>query len=215
MFYFSYIMALFWVFAELFIIIYIKKGISFIVRDGKKHYGFMVFAAVFFILLIVATFFRNQIYSLFPDVPNAMQKKFYGYSLWHFYCSQWVVFEASITLYILRVYALIQQSVCRSDRTAERWGVVERFAVFGVPVFLVIYAVLFAGYELLTFSAMQRDLIAQPQLYHINLFYIKICGVFWIVIDGGAAFLGYKILCFLKTHHISTTGVLSVKALSE
>ena len=38
MFYFSYMMALFWVFAELFIIIYIKKGISFIVQDGKKHY---------------------------------------------------------------------------------------------------------------------------------------------------------------------------------
>lgn len=208
MFYFSYIMALFWVFAELFIIIYIKKGISFIIQDGKKHYGFIVFAGVFFILLIFATFFRHHIYSIFPDVPNAMQKKFYGYTLWHFYCSQWVVFEASITFYILRVYALMRQSVCQSSRMVKKWDVVERSAVFGVPAFLIIYAFIFAGYECLTFSVLQSALISQVQLYHINLFYIKICGIFWIAIDSGAAFLGYKILRFLKTHHTSTIGSL-------
>jgi len=201
MFYFSYIMALFWVFAELFIIIFFKKGISSIIQDGKKHYGFIVFAGVFFILLVFATFFRQHIYSLFPDVPNAMQKKFYGYSLWHFYCSQWVVFEASITLYILRVYALMQQSVCHSGRMFKKWSFVERFAVFVVPAFLVIYAFIFAGYEFLTFLVLQNSLIDQLQLYHINLFYIKICGIFWIAIDGGAAFLGYKILRFLKIHN--------------
>lgn len=206
MFYFSYIMALFWVFAELFIIIYIKKGLSYIFEDGKKHYGFIVFAAVFFVLLIFVTFSRNDIYSLFPHMPNAMQKKFYGYLLWHFYCSQWVVFEASITLYILRVYARMQQSVCQSDSMVEKWRTVERFAIFGIPAFLVVYAFIFAGYEFLTFSLLQRALIGQLQLYHINLFYIKICGIFWIVIDGGAAFLGYKIFRFLKTHNTPRMG---------
>lgn len=204
MFYFSYIMALFWVFAELFIIIYIKKGLSYIFQDGKKHYDFIVFAAVFFILLIFVTFSRNYIYSLFPDLPNAMQKKFYGYLLWHFYCSQWVVFEASITLYILRVYARMQQSVCQSISMGEKWRTVERFAIFGVPAFLAAYVFIFAGYEFLTFSLLQRALIVPLQLYHINLFYIKICGIFWIVIDGGAAFLGYKIVRFIKTHNTPT-----------
>jgi len=211
MFYFSYIMALFWVFAELFIIIYIKKGLSFIIQDGKKHNGFIVFAGVFFILLIYVTFFRNHIYSLFPDMPNTMLKKFYDYSLWHFYCSQWVVFEASITLYILRVYAQMQQSVCQSGRIVKKWRAVERFAAFGVPAFLVTYAFIFAGYEFLTFSVLQSALISQLQLYQINLFYIKICGIFWIAIDGGAAFLGYKILRFLKTHNTPTIGSLFLK----
>jgi len=197
-------MALFWVFAELFIIIYVKKGLSFIFQDGKKHYGFIVFAVVFSILLIFITFFRNHIYSLFPDMPNTMQKKFYAYSLWHFYCSQWVVFEASITLYILRVYARMQQSVCQSGKMVKKWRVVERFAAFGIPAFLVTYAFIFAGYEFLTFSALRSALIVQLQLYHINLFYIKICGIFWIAIEGGVAFLGYKILRFLKTHNSST-----------
>lgn len=200
MFYFTYIMALFWVFAELFIIIYMKRGISFIIQDRKKHYGFIISAGVFFILLIFVTFSRHRIYPVFPNVPNAIQKSFYNYSLWHFYCSQWVVFEASITLYILRVYSLMQQSVCQSDRLVKNWGIVERFAVYGVPVFLLIYAFIFAGYEFLTFSIMQRALIDRLQLYHINLFYIKICGLFWITIDGIAAFLAYKTLCFLKTH---------------
>ena len=183
-------MALFWVFAELFIIIYVKKGISFILQDGKKHYGFIFFAVVFFILLIFVTFFRNHIYSLFPDMPNAMQKKFYDYSLWHFYCSQWVVFEATIALYILRVYAWMQQSVCQSGGLVKKWRVVERFAAFGVPAFLVTYAFIFTGYEFLTFSVMQSALIAQLQLYHINLFYIKICGIFWISIEGRGSFPG-------------------------
>jgi hypothetical protein len=208
MFYFSYMMALFWVFAELFIIIYIKKGISFIIQDGKKHYGFIVFAGVFLILLVFTTFFRNHVYLLFPDVPNVIQKKFYGYSLWHFYCSQWVVFEASITLYILRVYALMQQSVCQSDQMAKKWVAIERFAVFGVPSFLLIFVFIFTGYAFLTFSILQDALIDQLQLYHIYLFYIKICGIFWIVIDGWAAFLGYKIFRFLKTHNTLTTGSL-------
>ena len=206
MFYFSYSMALFWVFAELFIIIYIKKGLSYIFQDGKKHYGFIVFAAVFFILLICVTFSRSYIYSLFPEMPSAMQKKFYGYVLWHFYCSQWVVFEASITLYILRVYARMQQSVCQSGRMVEKWRIVERFAIFGIPAFLVTYAFIFAGYELLTFSLLQRSLIDPLQLYHINLFYIKICGIFWIAIEGGVALLGFKIFRFLKTHHAPTMG---------
>ncbi len=205
MFSFSYIMALFWVFAELFIIIFIKKGISFIVQDGKNHYGFIVFAGVFFILLTYATFFRHRIYLLFPNVPNTMQMKFYSYSLWHFYCSQWVVFEASIMFYILRVYALMQQSVCKSGRMAKKWDAIERFAIFGVPAFLVIYAFIFAGYEFLTFSVLQSALIGLLELYNINLFYVKICGIFWIAIDGGAAFLGYKILCFLKTHSTPIT----------
>ncbi|MBW1899500.1 MAG: hypothetical protein JRI61_10630 [Deltaproteobacteria bacterium] len=133
-----------------------------------------------------------------------MQKKFYGYSLWHFYCSQWVVFEASITLYILRVYALMQQAVCQSDRTVKKWVIVERFTVFGVPAFLILYAFIFTGYEFLTYSVLQDARINQLQLYHIYLFYIKICGIFWITIDGIAAFLGYKILCFLKTRNTIT-----------
>jgi hypothetical protein len=143
-------------------------------------------------------------------MPDAMLKKFYGYSLWHFYCSQWVVFEASITLYVLRVYALMRQSVCRPpDHMVKRWGAVERFAAFSVPVFLVIYALIFAGYELLTFSVLQRSLIDSKQLYHIYLFYIKICGIFWIAIDGGAAFLGYKILYFLKDHNSPSVNILT------
>ena len=206
MFYFSYSMALFWVFAELFIIVYIKKGLSYIFQDGKKHHGFIVFAAVFFFLLIFVTFSRSYIYSWFPDMPTAMQKKFYGYLLWHFYCSQWVVFEASIALYILRVYARMQQSVCQTGRMVEKWRTVERFAIFGIPAFLVTYAVIFAGYEFLTFSLLQGALIVQLQLYHINLFYIKICGVFWIAIEGSVAFLGYKIFRFLKTRNTPTMG---------
>ena len=199
-------MALFWVFAELFIIIYIKKGTSFIIRDGKKHYGFIAFAGAFLVLLVVATFFRNHVYLFFPGVPNAMQKEFYGYALWHFYCSQWVVFEASITLYILRVYAVMQQSVCRADRMIKKWAAIEHFAAAGVPAFLAIYVFIFTGYELLTFSILQSALIDQLQLYHIYLFYIKICGIFWIAIDGGAALLGYKIFRFFKTHNRLTTG---------
>jgi hypothetical protein len=199
-------MALFWVFAELFIVIYVKKGLSFIFQDGKKHYGLIIFAGVFFILLIFATFSRNSIFSLFPNMPNAMQKKFYGYVLWHFYCSQWVVFEASIALYILRVYARMRRSVCQSGSRVKKWRAVERFAIFGIPAFLVIYAFIFAGYEFLTFSLLQSASIVQLQLYHINLFYIKICGIFWIAIEGGVAFLGYKIFHFLKTHNTHTVG---------
>lgn len=213
MFYFSYIMALFWVFAELFIIIYMKKGLSFIFQDGKKHDGFIVFASVFFVLLVFATFSRNSLFSLLPDMPNALQKKFYGYLLWHFYCSQWVVFEASITLYILRVYARMQQSVCQSGSMVKKWRTVERFAIFGIPAFLVIYAFIFAGYEFLTFSLLQRALIVQLQLYHINLFYIKICGIFWIAIEGGVAFLGYKIVRFFKIHNTQTMGSLNLDVL--
>jgi hypothetical protein len=198
MFYFSYTMALFWVFAELFIIAYVLKGFSFLVQDGKKHYGFIIFASVFFILLIFATFFRDQIYSLFPDLPNTMQKKFYGYALWHFYCSQWLVFEACITLYILRVYALMKQSNNQSKKMTKKWKSIERFTVYAVPGFLVLCALFYLGYEFLTFSAMQNNLIDRPQLYHIYLFYVKICGIFWVLVDGAAAFLGYKIFRFLK-----------------
>jgi hypothetical protein len=208
-------MALFWVFAELFIIIYIKKGISSIIQDGKKHHAFIVFACVFFMLLFFATFFRQYFYQLFPNPPGAMQKKFYGYSLWHFYCSQWVVFEAGITFYILRVYALMRQSVCRSNRLVEKWRIIERFAIFGVSAFLFLYASLFIGYEFLTFSALRTDRINQEQLYHIYLFYIKICGIFWIAIDGGAAFLGYKIFRFLKNHQPPTTGSFSEIKIGE
>ena len=60
--------------------------------------------------------------------------------------------------------------------------------------------VFFMAYEFLTFSAMETGLIKRPQLHHIHLFYVKICGVFWVVIDGAAAFLGYKILRFLKAN---------------
>jgi len=205
MFYFSYTMALFWVFAELFIIAYMIKGISFIVQDGKKHHGFIFFAGVFFILLIFVTFFRNQIYSQFPDLPNAMQKKFYGYALWHFYCSQWLVFEATITLYILRIYALMKQSMGNLTKgnltkTKKKWSTIELVTIYGVPGFLVLYALFFISYEYLTFLAMQNDSINWPQLNHIYLFYVKICGIFWIIIDGAAAFLGYKIFRFLKTN---------------
>jgi len=199
MFYFSYTMALFWIFAELFIIMYIQKGVSFITQDGKKHHGFPVVAGIFFILLIFATFFRQHLYPLLPDIPDGMRQRFYNYTLWHFYCSQWVVFEAVITLYILRVYARVLQAAFRSNkRMLQRWNSIERVAVIGIPVFPVIYAFMFAGYEFLTFSALQDALIDGKQLHHIYLFYIKICGVFWIIIDAGAAFIGFKILRFLK-----------------
>ena len=163
-------MALFWVFAELFIITFMLKGISFLVEDGKKHHGFILSAGFFFIFLIFITFFRGQIYSLLPTYPNPIQIKFYSHALWQFYCSQWLVFEAGITLYILRIYALMKQSAGSSRETREKWRAVERITIIGVPGFLVLYALFYAGYQILTFSAIENDLINKAQLFHIHLY---------------------------------------------
>ena len=69
---------------------------------------------------------------------------------------------------------------------------------YGVPLLLVSSTAFFLLYEYRVFTLIEHAGLETINLTNIYRFYIKICGVFWFVIEGTVAWIGYKTYHVLK-----------------
>jgi len=189
-------MGLFWVFAEMMILIFIRQGIAFVEEKKERYLGLTIFLSVIFILLFLVSFQGERFFSGYLDFTRKINLYFYRYALWNLFCTLWVVLEGSIMFYSLQAYMILKKSMHPGRIPSEPSGIMNPWTRYGVPLLVVWAIAFFLFYEYRVFSILNHFGLEKTNLKNIYLFYIKICGMFWFLIEGAVAVIG------LKTYHL-------------
>jgi hypothetical protein len=196
--YFIKSMGLFWVFAEMVILIFIRQGIAFVEGKEKKFLGLTILFSLIFILLFLTSFWGESFFSGYLDFSRKNHLFFYRYALWNLFCTLWVVLEGSIMFYSLHAYIILEKSMRPGRMPSELFGTINPWTRYGVPLLVVSAAAFYLFYEYRIFSIMDRFGLEKSNLKNIYLFYIKICGLSWFLIEGAVALIGLKAYHLLK-----------------
>ncbi|MFH2067574.1 MAG: hypothetical protein ABIK15_20395 [Pseudomonadota bacterium] len=200
-------MGLFWVFAEMVILVYIRQGIDFVQGKKKKYTGLILFSGLVFVLLFLTAFRGEHFFSGYLDFNRKIHLFFYRYAVWHLFCTMWVVLEGSIMFYCLHAYILLKQSLYPKDHPAGSRGTMNPLTRYGIPLLVASSIAFFLFYEYRVFFIMERYGLEPDNLKSIYLFYIKICGMFWFMIEGTVACIGFKTYRLLKIESNGAHGI--------
>ncbi len=191
-------MGLFWVFAEMVILIFIRQGIAFVEGKKKKFLGITILCSLIFIMLFLTSFWGESFFSGYLDFSRKINLYFYRYALWNLFCTLWVVLEGSIMFYSLHAYIILEKSMRPGRIPSKPFGTMNPLTRYGVPLLVVSVAAFYLFYEYRIFLIMDRFGLEKSNLKNIYLFYIKICGMFWFLIEGVVAVIGLKAYHLLK-----------------
>lgn len=199
-------MALFWALAEVWILLVLIQGVAAArgVPARPRLYGAIFILSA--IGLAVIAFGGNAIAGQFAVMKNPRLFHLYRCAHWHFFCTFWVVLEGVIMVYIFRIYVMIRYSRNAHGRTHCSLGRLTLWARISVAILASCFFLFLIFYESQTAGLIQSANVTYGQVNRISLFYIKICGVFWIVFDGGVAVLGYKIYQLLNNQTVGSCG---------
>lgn len=186
-------MGILWLLAEGLIMVYVRKGYRLLaVGDGRQR-RFLSFCIAAFILLVLLRL--GRVLGL-DGVPGAggrlLNFRYYNGYVWNLYCTLWVVIEGVIAIYIFRIYRLIRDAVrgeAVKKEPASGWGPAA-LTLSSLGVFTLYHghlARLLSGTDL-----------SSADVYNILRFYIKLCGLFWILFEWYVALAGIRFYRLLK-----------------
>ncbi len=186
MFVFSTTMALFWTFSELLCLFFFRRGILEAEGKNTSRPVFTAGCIAFFLLLVVLSAFGEWALGRFVDLSTGFYKQFYRLALWNLFCTVWVSLEAVIFVYVIDIYRRlrsIRSSPAISNIRSGLW----------IAAVLPAFISLFFFYELAVYFTMMDYGLSIASLKTISFFYVRMCGVFWILFEGGVAFTGMRI----------------------
>jgi len=117
---------------------------------------------------------------------------FYYSYLWNFFCTLWVAIEAVIVIYVFKIYNLLRIAL------EEKKSILNMTLLFGPGIFLLFLFVFYVGYHSYLGSLVHMDGYNHRNIQNLFNFYIKICGMFWILIEWVVGLIGLKIFFLLK-----------------
>ena len=174
-------MALFWTLAEGLILVFFRGGWLSIAGREKPQTTVAVLCAGLFVFLVCLMFAGESLFArLGVDLEKASYLVAYRWGLVTFFCTLWVILEGIIMIYVLRVYRLVRT---RPERAGEGELSVRRSSVFGVSLLILLFILFYAFYEIH---------LGSMQIYHLSVFYIRLCGLFWIVFEWVIAIVGLR-----------------------
>jgi hypothetical protein len=146
------------------------------------------------LFLIFVMFGSEHVLGFWFDFEDQNTLFFYRKALWNFFCTIWVLLEGVIMLYVLKIYGILKSSV---NNTENR--MFHSVCCWGIPVFFLFFALMFFTYEYALWRFMENPGVGLTAIHRISVFYIKICGGFWILFDGGVALIGFRTFTLLNS----------------
>jgi hypothetical protein len=191
-------MALFWTLAEGLILFYVRGGFLFFKEGKKRQKIFLIFCVTLFGLLILLLFGGEFFFGKIIDLRQDIHLMVYRWALWNFFCTLWVILEGVIMVYVHRIYKTLMPSLQKKDLTKEKSRPVKNGLTWGIPLLIFPLFALYLFYEYGLLSLLNKDLLDSRSIFPISSFYIRICGLFWILFEGVVAFFGIKTYLALK-----------------
>lgn len=191
-------MALIWTFAEGLLLFYIRGGFLFSKEGKRGQKKFLIFCVTLFGLLISLVYGGEIFFGKFMDLRQDIHLMVYRWALWNFFCTLWVILEGVIMVYVLKIYKTLMPPLQKKNLKKEKSRSVKNGLTWGIPVLIFPLFALYIFYEYHLLSLFNKDLLDAKSIFHISSFYIRICGLFWILFEWVVAFYGIKTYFFLK-----------------
>lgn len=174
---FASLMAAWWIVAETALVLTLEWASRYVLarratRRVSGASGVILFASCAGLLAVTV---RQVLYA--GHGPNEADLLVASMTIWNGLCTLWVVLETAILAYL-----------ARSVRTLE--GEESRRSAWLLPAVAIACATGFAAYhaELRAMRAGDSLMATQQRVENLLLFYIRICGVFWVALEGACAY---------------------------
>jgi hypothetical protein len=178
-------MALFWTFAEVVILLYVHWGYLTLRREEANQKSILIVSSALFGILFLWIMGPEPAVERLLGLPEAPALTFYRWGVWNFLCTLWVVLEGSIMIYVVRIYGILASRV---EKKRGRWA---------TWIALILFA-FFTLFEWAFFTAVLSHGMDTRHIYRVSLFYIRICGLLWILFEWIVAVYGIKAYSLLK-----------------
>jgi hypothetical protein len=185
-------MGIFWLFAEGLIMVYVRKGLLFLERGDLRQRRFLIICMTIFAILTLMIFGQDIILNRLFNIQNRSIKYYYYSYLWNFLCTLWVIIEGVIAIYVFRFFNLLRTPFEPKKQTSKK-----RFP-YGIVILLLSFFLLYAAYHTPLGSLINRTGLTHIEIQNIFRFYIKICGLFWILIEWMVGLTGLRLYFLLK-----------------
>jgi len=178
-------MALFWTFAEAVILLYVRWGYFTLKKEEANQKSILIVSSLLFVFLIIWIMGPEPAVERLFGLPEAHALTFYRWGVWNFLCTLWVVLEGSIMIYVVRIYGILASRV---QKKRGRWATLIALTLFAF----------FALFEGAFLTAALSHGMDTGHIYRVSLFYIRICGLLWILFEWIVAVYGIKTYSLLK-----------------
>ncbi len=194
MYLFIKIMAFFWTLAEVAILVAVQWGHGLAAGGDHKRRGSVITAGAGVACLGGVLFWGEPLLGRFVDLETHLPRTLFRWALWNFFCTVWVVLEGGIMIYVCRLYRILQGTGPASGQGTGGPGKSAAGPYMLAAAFVFLYLI----YQAALFSAViQFDLQVRPVI-QISLFYIRICGLFWILFEWIVAIQGIRAYRLLR-----------------
>ncbi len=181
------LMALSWLLAEGTLLVFARWAASAVHGEEAPHWKFATFCVCLFFLLGGLAFFGEALFKAWLPRSRRMDLFFYRSFIWNLFCTLWVIIEGLIILYVFRIDRAMGGTV--PGRIRFPWAVLL-LVVLPLGFFLL--------YQAQMVSVVGRYHLGLTAASRISRFFIRLCGLFWILFEWVAAFIGLRILHRLR-----------------
>lgn len=189
------LMALSWTSGELLCLVYLRCLLFNLLKKGqRKQMAFFGFCVISFIFLVWILYDGVNIFYRWLDAYAGLGW-FHLHLLWKFFVTLWVGIEGVCLIYGFRIYNLVKLKLTRNKVNDDIYLISYRGWI--TASFLCF---IFAFYFFFFFNAIdvfQKYGLTNSNLYNISAFYLRVCGVFFNIIEWLIAivlFRGYVLL---------------------
>jgi hypothetical protein len=185
-------MALFWTLAEAAILVAVRWGYV-LASGGEERARGITVAAVGTAFLGALLFLGEPLLGRFLDLDARLPRSLYRWGLWNFFCTVWVVLEGCIMIYVSRLGRLLRAAASPPGKRNAFSSGSASLLLLPAALFL-----LYLCYQAGLFHAVDRHGLGVRSVTAISLFYIRICGLFWILFEWVVAVEGIRAYRVLK-----------------
>lgn len=184
--FFIQIMGIFWTLAEIAIIYFLITGISVVQNIPKPKLIAVLFMALS-MFLIWMMLWSESFFASFIDFHHESYLIFFRRAVWNFFCTIWVILEGCIMIYVLKIYQMLRTAI----DYPQKYFQFDFICRWGIPSIFLFFFLMFGFYEYSLWKFMSKYGASITDVHRISVFYIKICGVWWIIFDAGVALIGF------------------------
>lgn len=192
-------MVLSWASGELLCLIYLRWLLfNLLEKSQLKQMPFWGFCVISLIFLVWILYDGANIFYRRLDAYAGLGW-FYLHVLWKFNVTIWVGIEGVCLIYGVRIYNLVKLKLIRNTFNNDIYLILDRGWITGSFLFFI-----FTFYFSFFFNAIhvfQKYGLTNSELCNISSFYLRICGVFFNVIEWLIAILLFRGYVLLKKYH--------------
>ncbi len=196
-------MAFFWTLAEAIILVCVRWGHLLAAGEERPQRRAFVVTGAGLVLSFVLLFLGEPLLGRFVDLDVRLSLTLYRWALWNFFCTVWVVLEGCIMVYVCRIFRTLKAVEERSKTGSATGGPSTKSLTTGIPILVGAFLFVYTAYQAGLFCAVDRFGLDAGPVARISLFYIRICGVFWILFEWVVAVKGIRAYRILKQRNWS------------